>query len=84
VQLTPLALWALRKQFMLDKISVPVLRPPSPQMSAAALIALSDALSDAEFDAAFVAWMRDRDPEQAVRELLIYAGSVDPRGRWPR
>ena len=81
VQLTPLALWAMRKQFMLDRISVPALRPPSPQMSAAALVALSDAVSDAEFDAAFVAWMRDRDPEQAVRELLIYAGSVDPHGR---
>ena len=81
VQLTPLALWALRKQFMLDKISVPVLRPPSPQMSAAALVALSDAVSEAEFDAAFAEWMRGRDPEQAARELLIYAGSVDPHGR---
>ena len=81
VQLTPLALWAMRKQFILDRISVPALRPPSPQMSAAALVALFDAVSDAEFDAAFVAWMRDRDPEQAVRELLIYAGSVDPYGR---
>ncbi len=77
VQLTPLALWALRKQFMLDKISVPVLRPPSPQMSAAALVALSDAVSEAEFDDAFGEWMRGRDPEQAARELLIYAGSVD-------
>jgi hypothetical protein len=81
VQLTPLALWAMRKQFLLDKISVPLLRPPSPQMSAAALVALSDAVSDAEFDAAFVAWMRGRDPGRAAWELLFYAGSVDPRGR---
>lgn len=81
VQLTPLALWALREQFMLDKISVPALGPPSPQMSAAALVTLSEAVSEAEFDAAFAAWMRDRDPEQAARELLIYAGSVDPSGR---
>jgi len=50
-------------------------------MSAAALVALSDALSETEFDAAFGEWMRGRDPEQAVRELLIYAGSVDPHGR---
>jgi len=81
VRLTPLAQWALREQFMLDRISVPVLRPPSPQMSAAALVTLSDAVSDTEFDAAFAAWMRGRDPEQAARELLIYAGSVDPSGR---
>jgi len=81
VRLTPLAQWALREQFMLDRISIPVLRPPSPQMSAAALVTLSDAVSDTEFDAAFAAWMRGRDPEQAARELLIYAGSVDPSGR---
>ena len=60
---------------------MPALRPPSPQMTAADLVALSDAVSEAEFDAAFVEWMRDRDPEQAARELLIYAGSVDPHGR---
>jgi hypothetical protein len=81
VQLAPLALWAMRKQFLLDGISVPVLRPPSPQMSAAALVMLSEAVSEAEFDAAFTEWMRGRDPEQAARELLIYAGSVDPQGR---
>jgi hypothetical protein len=81
VELTPLALWALREQFLLDKITVPVLPPPSPRMSPGQLVALADAVTDAEFDAAFAVWMRDRDPEQAVRELLIYAGSTDPDGR---
>jgi hypothetical protein len=81
VELTPLALWAMRKQFLLDKVSVPLLRSPSPRMSAAALIDLSDAFSDAEFDAAFAEWMRGRNPERAVRELLIYAGSADSHGR---
>ncbi len=81
VELTPLALWALREQFLLDKITVPVLPPPSPRMSPGQLISLSEAVTDAEFDAAFAAWMRDRDPDQAVRELLIYAGSADPQGR---
>ncbi len=81
VGLTPLALWALRKQFMLDKISVPVLRAPSSRMTAAALVALSEAVSEADFDAAFTEWMRGRDPEQAARALLIYAGSVDAKGR---
>jgi hypothetical protein len=81
VALTPLALWALRKQLMLDTISVPVLRPLSERMTAADLVAVSEAVSEADFDAAFVEWMRGRDPEQAARELLIFAGSVDPQGR---
>jgi hypothetical protein len=81
VKLTPLALWALREQFALDEVTVPVLPPPTPQMSAAHLVRLADAVSDAEFDAAFTAWMRGRDPDQAVRELLIYAGSSGPLGR---
>ena len=66
---------------MLDTISVPVLRPLSERMTAADLVAVSEAVSEADFDAAFVEWMRGRDPEQAARELLIFAGSVDPQGR---
>lgn len=81
VELTPLALWTLRSQFALDRVSVPLLIPPSPRMSAAALVALSDAVGAAELDAAFALWMRDRDPDQAVRELLIFAGSADASGR---
>lgn len=81
VELTPLALWALRKQFMLDTIRVPVLRQPPELMTAADLVAVSEAVSGADFDAAFAEWIRGRDPEQAARELLIYAGSVDPQGR---
>ena len=81
VELTPLALWALREQFGLDKISVPVLSPPSPRMSAAELIALCDAVSGQEFTAAFTTWARGRSPERAVQELLLYAGSSLPHGR---
>jgi hypothetical protein len=81
VELTPLALWALREQFALDNISVRVLPPPSHRMSAAELVSLSDAVSVAEFDVAVATWMRSRDPGQAAAELLIYAGSSDPRGR---
>jgi hypothetical protein len=81
VELTPLALWALREQFELDQISVPVLPPPSPQMSGVNLLALADAVSDAAFDAVFATWMTGRDLDRAVRELLIYAGSADAHGR---
>ena len=41
IELTPLALWALREQFALDGISVPLLAEPGPRMTAAALVALS-------------------------------------------
>lgn len=81
IELTPLALWALREQFMLDQISVPVLPPPSPRMSGANLLALADTVGEAKFDAAFGTWMAHRDPDRAVRELLIYAGSADAHGR---
>ncbi|HVT68903.1 MAG TPA: hypothetical protein VHF26_14220 [Trebonia sp.] len=81
VRLTPLALWALREQFALDDVNVPVLAPPSGQMSGANLVALADAVSAAEFDAAFAIWMHGRDPGRAAQELLIYAGSAEPRGR---
>ena len=81
VELTPLALWALRKQFALDKIIVPVLRSSAHRMPAADLVSLSDAVSDAEFNAIFATWIGGHDPDQAARELLIYAGSSEPRGR---
>lgn len=81
VELTPLAQWALRQQFAQDNIVVPLLPPASPRMSGADLVALSDAVTPDELDAAFAAWTQGRDPDQGVRELLIYAGSVDPRGR---
>ena len=81
IELTPLALWALREQFALDQISVPVLPPPSPRMSGANLVALADIVGEAQFDAVFATWMTGRDPDRAVRELLIYAGSADAHGR---
>jgi hypothetical protein len=81
VELTPLAHWALREQFELEDISVPVLPPVSSRMAAAHLVTLSDAVSEAEFDAAFASWIAGHDPDQAARELLIYAGSVGPEGR---
>jgi hypothetical protein len=81
VELTPLALWALREQFAADKISVRVLPPPSPRMSGADLVALCDTMSEAEFDAVFAAWIHGRDLDRTVRELLIFAGSSAPRER---
>ena len=81
VELTPLALWAMREHFLLDRIAVPLLPPPSPRMSPPDLVALCESVSDAEFDAHFATWMDGRDPDQAVRGLLTYATASDPQGR---
>jgi hypothetical protein len=81
VEMTPLAQWAMREQFLLDRISVPALAAPSPRMSAADLVALAGAVSDAEFDQAFAPWISGRDADRSARELLMYAASSRPRER---
>jgi hypothetical protein len=81
IELTPLALWALREQFKLDGITVPLLAAAGPQMTAAALVALSASVTDTEFDADLTAWMRARDPDRAVREVLAFAAFSGPRDR---
>jgi hypothetical protein len=83
VSLTPLAQWALREQFMLDKINVPVIETTAQpeQMSVADLVALADGISDADFNAAYNTWLHRRGTERAARELLLYAGSASPRAR---
>jgi hypothetical protein len=80
IELTPLALWALREQFALDGINVPLLAEPGPAMTAAALVALSGSVSEIEFAADLAVWMRGRDPDRAAREVLAFAafgGSQD-------
>lgn len=81
VMLTPLGSWALREQFRHEGITVPVLAVPSPGMSAADLVTLSDSVGDGEFGALFAAWIRDRGPDRAARELLVFAASSAPHGR---
>jgi len=81
IELTPLALWALREQFGLDGISVPLLAEPGPRMTAAALVALSGSVGEAEFEADLAAWMRGRDPDRAAREVLAFAAFGGPQDR---
>ena len=80
IELTPLALWALREQFALDGITVPLLAEAGPRMTAAALVALSASVSDTEFELDLTAWLRGRDPDRAAREVLAFGafgGSQD-------
>jgi hypothetical protein len=81
VGLTPLALWALREQLRLDGIEIPVLAAASARMTAADLVALADAVSDAEFEAEAASWMTARGPDRAARELLSFAAFSGPQPR---
>ena len=81
VMLTGLGSWALRELLRHEGIAVPLLAVPSPGMGAADLVALSDSVSDAEFDGVFGPWIRERGPDRAARELLVFAASSAPYGR---
>ena len=81
VELTPLALWALREQLRLDGIEIPLLPAVSQRMTAAGLVALADAVSDAEFEAEAASWMAARGPDRAARELLAFAAFSGPQPR---
>jgi hypothetical protein len=78
--LSPLAQWALREQFMLDNISIRVI-PASGELSAADLVELTDAVSDAEFNAECRAWFSRRPPTLAARDLLMYAAQANAQAR---
>jgi hypothetical protein len=79
--LSPLAQWALREQFMLDGMSIPVIPASEEEMSAADLIQLADVVSKAEFDAEFKSWFRRGAQGQAARELLMYAAAANVHER---
>jgi hypothetical protein len=81
VGLTPLALWALRRQLRQEAIEIPVLPATVAQMQAVHLVALADAVGEAEFDAATASWVAARGPDQASRELLAFAAFSGPHSR---
>src|SRR5215471_1439992 len=81
VALTPLALWALRRQLRQEAIEIPVLPATVAQMQAVHLVALADAVGEAEFDAATASWVAARGPDQASRELLAFAAFSGPQSR---
>jgi hypothetical protein len=80
VALAPLAQWALREQFKLDKISVTVVDASMPP-SVSAIVGLVGGMTDAEFNAEFSHWLSRQGPKRAAQELLLYAGSASARAR---
>jgi hypothetical protein len=73
VGLTPLALWALREQFQLDGVEVPLIPADPAQMSAADLAALAEIVTEAEFETESAAWVAAHGPAAAARDLLAFA-----------
>lgn len=80
VTLAPLAQWALRQQFSLDGISVPVVRAAA-QRSVTDLVTIAGGLSEAEFEAEFQDWLMRHGPNRGAQELLLFAGSAGPEAR---
>jgi hypothetical protein len=81
VELTRLAVWALREQVMRDGVNVPVLSTRVTEMSAASLVSMADGVEEAEFAADIAAWVASRGPEQAANELLAFAGVSQAQSR---
>jgi hypothetical protein len=81
IELTPLALWALRDQLRLDGVEVPLLKTTSAQMTAASLVAFALGASEAEGQAELASWVGARGPDRAARELLAFAAFSDPQRR---
>ena len=81
IELTPLALWALREQLRLDGVEIPLLKTTSAQMTAATLVAFADGASEAEGEAEFTSWVGARGPDRAARELLAFAAFSSPQPR---
>jgi len=81
VALTPLALWALRRQLRQEAIEIPVLPATVARMQAVHLVALADAVGEAEFDAAAASWVAARGQDQASRELLAFAAFSGSQSR---
>ena len=71
VELTGIALWALREQLELDGVRIALI-PASPQ-SAADLAAMAEGMPEDEFETEADAWVARRGPDAAARELLTFA-----------
>jgi hypothetical protein len=83
IELTPLALWALREQLRLDGVQIPLLKATPAQMTAAALVIFADQVSQGEVEAEFASWVKARGADQAARELLAFAAFGGPQARLP-
>ena len=81
IELTPLALWALREQLRRDGVEISLLKASSAQMTAAGLAIFADGLTDAEVETEFNAWLAARGADRGAHELLVFAAFSGPQLR---
>ena len=76
-RLTPLGSWAVREQLVEVGAEVPLLPPPA-EMTAADLVAAAEGADADEIAAEADAWLAQRAPDAAARELLEFAADGSP------
>jgi hypothetical protein len=76
-RLTLLGSWAVREQFTEAGVEVPLLPPPA-QMTAADLVMAAEGAAEDEIAAEADAWLSERAPDVAARELLEFAAQASP------
>ena len=81
VELTPLALAALREQLVEAGVDIPLLPPAAAQLTAAELLAMAQGVTEEEFYAESEAWAAARGAARAARQLLGLAARGEPGER---
>ncbi|MCL2583050.1 MAG: hypothetical protein FWE35_11395 [Streptosporangiales bacterium] len=81
VRLTPLGLWAVREELEEIGVEVPLLPASVSEMDAGQLLLVADDAGPDEFEAEADAWVAQREPGQAARELLRVAADEGPDSR---
>jgi hypothetical protein len=76
-RLTPLGSCAVREQLAEAGVEVPLLPPPA-EMTAADLVAAAEGADEDEIAAETDAWLAQRAPDAAARELLEFAAQGSP------
>jgi hypothetical protein len=76
-RLTPLGSWAVREQLAAAGVQIPLLPPPA-EMTAADLVAAAEGADCDQITAEADAWLAQRDPDEAARELLDFAAAGNP------
>jgi len=76
-RLTPLGSWTVRQQLADAGVEIPLLPPPA-EMTVADLVAAAEGADEDEIAAEADAWLAQRAPDAAARELLDFAAKGDP------
>ena len=80
IELTELAMSALRDRLEACEVTIPLLSPPA-NMSTVELVAAVESVSEPETLRLTTAWVATREPAEAARELLSLAGAGTPTQR---